>query len=161
MLTTPRLTLIPTSIQAMQIRLDSPAPFDLGGIHYPAQWPADALALFSFVLALPPETRPWDFTVIQGSQAIGQMGFKSLPEEGQAEIGYGLNPEMRGHGYATEALQAVCGWAARQGLQRVLAETLPSNAASARVLQKCGFIQTGQRLARKDGLLLQWSKDLP
>lgn len=155
-ISTPRLTLLPTPAAAMNLRLDSPAAFDLGGVHYPAAWPGDALALFPFALALPPAERPWDFVVVRQGVAIGQMGFKTLPQGGAAEVGYGLNPEARGQGYASEALRALCGWAFARGLEVVQAETLPANAASIGVLQKCGFEQVDERQGFTEGRLLCW-----
>ncbi|MFR9189440.1 MAG: GNAT family N-acetyltransferase [Anaerotruncus massiliensis (ex Togo et al. 2019)] len=59
---------------------------------------------------------------------------------GTVELGYGLGEAHRGRGYMTEAAEALCGWAlSRPGVNRVTAETEPDNAASQRVLGRCGF----------------------
>ncbi len=81
---------------------------------------------------------------------IGSLSFKGPPEEGIAEIGYGIAEEYRGFGYATEALETLLEWAFEQpGLTCVAAETEPGNLASRRVLEKCGFTPTG--LMGKEG----------
>ncbi len=75
---------------------------------------------------------------------IGNLSFKGIPEDGIVEIGYGIAEEYRGYGYATEALEAILEWAFDQpGVTTVAAETEPDNAASRRVLEKCGFVPTG------------------
>ena len=75
---------------------------------------------------------------------VGDLCFKGLNGDGSAEIGYGVSPEHRGRGYATEAVGAAVSWALRQpGVRRVEAETEPDNKASQRVLEKCGFLPPG------------------
>jgi RimJ/RimL family protein N-acetyltransferase len=75
---------------------------------------------------------------------IGNLSFKGTPDEGIVEIGYGIAEEYRGFGYATEALETILEWAFEQpGVTCVAAETAPDNAASRRVLEKCGFKPTG------------------
>lgn len=76
---------------------------------------------------------------------IGDLCFKGLPPSGAAEIGYGISEAYQGQGYATEAVNAAVAWAFRNPeLRAVEAETAPGNAASQRVLEKCGFIKTGE-----------------
>ena len=75
---------------------------------------------------------------------IGNLSFKGIPEDGIVEIGYGIAEEYRGYGYATEAVETILEWAFDQpGVTCVAAETGPDNAASLRVLEKCGFTPTG------------------
>ena len=76
--------------------------------------------------------------------SVGDLCFKGLGENGVAEIGYGILEEYQGQGYATEAVQAVCRWAFQHPEVNALeAETAPENAASQRVLEKCGFRPNG------------------
>lgn len=57
-----------------------------------------------------------------------------------AMIGYTVAPEHQGHGYATEAAEAVIEWLwARGTIHRIAATIDPRNMASARVLERCGF----------------------
>jgi len=61
-----------------------------------------------------------------------------------ASMGYCLVEAAWGHGYATEAARAVLQWAYETlDLNRVQAETDTRNAASARVLEKLGFVREG------------------
>jgi len=57
----------------------------------------------------------------------------------RAATGYVLARDAWGHGYATEALQAVVKIAEGVSLQRIHALCHPEHAASWRVLEKCGF----------------------
>ncbi len=76
---------------------------------------------------------------------IGNLSFKGSPQDGVAEIGYGIEEAYRGYGYATEALETILEWAFDQpGVTAIAAETAPDNAASRRVLEKCGFYPTGE-----------------
>ncbi|MFD4263505.1 GNAT family N-acetyltransferase [Streptomyces sp. NPDC058534] len=66
------------------------------------------------------------------------------PDFRSASLGYCLDEAMWGHGYATEAAHAVLRWAFDTlDLNRVQAEADTRNAASARVLEKVGFVREG------------------
>ncbi len=66
------------------------------------------------------------------------------PDYRSASMGYCLGEAAWGHGYATEAAHAVLRWAFDTlDLNRVQAETDTRNAASARVLEKLGFVREG------------------
>jgi RimJ/RimL family protein N-acetyltransferase len=73
---------------------------------------------------------------------------------GTAEIGYWLGESYWGRGLATAAVAAFTAHAfATLGLRRVFARVLAWNPASARVLEKCGYVLEGRlrRSAIKDG----------
>ena len=61
----------------------------------------------------------------------------------QAATGYVLAYDAWGFGYATEALSAMRDRAAQLGVERVYALCHPAHRASARVLEKCGFLCEG------------------
>jgi len=86
---------------------------------------------------------------------VGSIGFFGPPADRdgtpEAEVGYGLVVDARGHGAATEALRGLLALTDRGGV-RVRASVLPDNAASIRVLAKCGF--TELRGANEDGELV-------
>jgi [ribosomal protein S5]-alanine N-acetyltransferase len=66
------------------------------------------------------------------------------PDFRSAALGYCLGDAAWGHGYATEAAGAVLQWAFDTlDLNRVQAETDTRNVASARVLEKLGFVREG------------------
>ncbi|MDQ2850291.1 MAG: GNAT family N-acetyltransferase [Actinomycetota bacterium] len=75
--------------------------------------------------------------------AVGGTGFKGQPEDGTAEIGYGLAPSARGKGFAGEAARALVNLAREQGMSRVVADTETGNTASQRTLEHAGFTKTG------------------
>ncbi len=62
---------------------------------------------------------------------------------GQVEIGWHLHPDEQGHGYATEAAQALLGRAADAGTEQVLALTDLDNEASQRVIGRLGMVDDG------------------
>ena len=67
------------------------------------------------------EQRPFGYyriTRLADGRAIGGLGFKSQPDGGCVEIGYGLAPSARGDGYAAEAVIALLTVAADQGCTR-------------------------------------------
>jgi RimJ/RimL family protein N-acetyltransferase len=66
------------------------------------------------------------------------------PDHRSAKLGYVLTQGAWGHGYATEAASAMLEWAfATLDLNRVQVETDTRNLASARVLEKLGFLREG------------------
>jgi RimJ/RimL family protein N-acetyltransferase len=60
-------------------------------------------------------------------------------------MAFELLPEFHGRGYATEAGRAVRDAAAATGRSRLWAEVREWNSASLRVLDKLGFVSSGQR----------------
>ncbi|KUO02586.1 GNAT family N-acetyltransferase [Streptomyces caeruleatus] len=66
------------------------------------------------------------------------------PDFRSASLGYCFGDAAWGHGYATEAARALLRWAFDTlDLNRVQAETDTRNVASARVLEKLGFLREG------------------
>ena len=77
----------------------------------------------------------------------GPVGVLGLFEAGDMgpEVGYWIGRPFWGRGYATEALEAGLLWANRKWRRRVLAAGhFDDNPASGRVLQKAGFLYTGE-----------------
>jgi RimJ/RimL family protein N-acetyltransferase len=88
------------------------------------------------------EQRPFGFyriTRLSDGQAIGGIGFKGQPVDGCVEIGYGLAPSARGHGYAAEALLALLTVATNHDVLKVIADTTVDNVASQRTLTRAGL----------------------
>ena len=70
---------------------------------------------------------------------VGACGLHSS-DDGQAMLGYCLHQDVWGLGYGTEAARAQLEFAFEQlGVHRAWAGTDPSNAASARILEKLGM----------------------
>lgn len=91
-----------------------------------ARWPAGPLII---------ESRA-DGALLGGTG----IGFETLE---QASTGYVLACDAWGLGYATEALGAIRERAAQLGIARLYAICHPRHRASARVLEKCGFLCEG------------------
>lgn len=77
---------------------------------------------------------------------IGNVGIrKPAPAASTAELGYDLNPDYWGRGYATEAAAAMLRFAFTDlTLRRVTATCIAENVASARVLTKVGMQLEGR-----------------
>ena len=107
---------------------------------------------------------PWihGFALIQRTDnaVVGRCGFKGPPNaDGAVEIAYGIDPDYRGNGYATEAAQALVTYAFKNSKVHVVkAHTLPEANASTQVLTKCGFKQVGEVIDPDDGLVWRWEK---
>jgi [ribosomal protein S5]-alanine N-acetyltransferase len=76
------------------------------------------------------------------------LGWCSLtrwnPDYRSASMGYCFDDAAWGHGYATEAARALLQWAVDTlEINRVQSETDTRNGASARVLEKLGFVREG------------------
>ena len=70
---------------------------------------------------------------------LGGILFKGPPENGETEIGYGIDEAFRGKGYAPEAVTRAIRWAFENGANTVVAKINPGNHASRRVLEKVGM----------------------
>jgi len=69
-------------------------------------------------------------------------------------------PEHQGKGYATQAAQALTAFAVASGRVRVVrVHTRPGPSASARVLEKWGFRNSGELIDPEDGLVWRWEKE--
>ena len=84
-------------------------------------------------------------------QPIGCVGY--LPAsasnlkiaEDQAEVGYWIARPFWGKGICTEALQMVIDYCFNEkGFTMLWGDYFPSNPASGRVMEKCGFVDTGK-----------------
>lgn len=76
---------------------------------------------------------------------VGMVGLFETPEEPLSEIGYWVGRPYWGRGVATEAVRGVLIWASRNWRRRALvAGHFADNPASGRVLEKAGFLYTGE-----------------
>lgn len=65
-------------------------------------------------------------------------------ESDEAEINYWIAPAFWGTGYASEAVEAVVGWARATGWRGLSAEVVQDNSASVKVLTRAGFEYEGE-----------------
>jgi len=86
----------------------------------------------------------WAVEVKGGAPFIGFVGLSKPEWRDDVEVGWRLAKTAWGHGYATEAARALLQWGFDTlPLNRVQAEADTRNAASARVLEKLGFVHEG------------------
>jgi ribosomal-protein-alanine N-acetyltransferase len=83
---------------------------------------------------------------------VGSIGFGGPPDvDGAVVLGYATYPGAQGHGYATEACQALVEWAWTHESAKKVCATVPNwNTSSVRVAEKLGM--------RKLGII--WDEDL-
>lgn len=82
------------------------------------------------------------------SPIIGFVGFREFFDPPRLQLLYGLHPEYRGRGFATEAARGICDHAfVDLGFRLVEAATDAPNTASSRVLDRLGM-----RRVRVDGV---------
>ena len=74
-------------------------------------------------------------------ELIGDTGISEVEgKPNEAEIGYCIGQKYRGHGYATELLEAVSGFVfSRFGVRVICGRVVHGNNASAKVLEKSGY----------------------
>lgn len=84
-----------------------------------------------------------DFVVEHEGHVIGKAGCWKAPD-----VGYILHPDVWGRGLASEALAAVIDHVfATRDLDALNADVDPDNAASIRLLERLGFVRTGEAKA--------------
>jgi RimJ/RimL family protein N-acetyltransferase len=93
------------------------------------------------------------FPARESYRLVGFAGFLRLEEETPNLI-YGVHPDFRGCGYATEAAEAVLSYAFEElDLTQVKADVDEPNVASVRVLEKLGMRRTGRAVVEGRPLL--------
>ena len=100
----------------------------------------------------------YDWAVVEkeSGKMIGTCGFTRFdPPHNKAEIGYVLNPDYHGRGYATEAAGRVIAYGFEElDLHRIEARFMSGNQASLRVTEKLGMTFEG---FMRDGMLVKGS----
>jgi len=79
------------------------------------------------------------------NEFIGVIGLH-LKKAEPPELGYWLGAPYWGQGYAREAAKAVVEAAFDCGFAKIISRAIAVNIGSIRVLQKCGFSKTAQRI---------------
>jgi RimJ/RimL family protein N-acetyltransferase len=144
-LVTERLVLHPMSFdEAARVAAGAPAEGDRWAPGYPAD--GDVVGARHFLER--GDTQPFGAYEIRrrdDGEAIGGAGFHGAPDAtGTVIIGYGLIPEVRGKGYATEALRELLRFARAGGVTRVVGDTDLDNVASQHVMAAAGMRFTGE-----------------
>jgi ribosomal-protein-alanine N-acetyltransferase len=87
----------------------------------------------------------WGLVLRDSGELVGAANLHSLDEQSRrGEIGYVLGRSHWGHGYNNEALTRILDFGFDDlGLHRVEAELDPRNEASARAVERLGFVREG------------------
>ncbi len=99
---------------------------------------------------------PFVMGITSGAELVGLVGAHPMAdiERNTAEIGYWIGSSFQGRGLATKALRAIIPYAfSTLGKRRLQARVFEGNAASMRVLARCGFTPEGilRKAVTKDG----------
>jgi RimJ/RimL family protein N-acetyltransferase len=153
-------TLLPLSKTQLQCLAESQVPEELRCRAEDGALPPAFVPQRSLKLAAEPGNETWgsSFLIVRSedSKLVGACGFKTAPYAGRVEVGYSVSPTARGRGAATASLQVLCQIAFKAGAKEVLAEVLPSNVASMRVVEKAGFTKLGSRIDEVHEYVIQW-----
>ena len=83
---------------------------------------------------------PWAVVERASGRLAGHLGLRRLPDLGETELLFLIDPDAQGRGYATEGGRAALAWGFdRLALAQIAAFVLPENAASIAVLKRLGM----------------------
>ena len=95
--------------------------------------------------------RTWALELKETGEPIGCMGYYPYGEsnigigENDVELGYWIAKPFWNRGLCTEALRAMIDWCFNEkGFRTLWCDYFVDNPASGRVMEKCGFVYTGQ-----------------
>lgn len=151
---TPRLVLESISLELVEavFRGDRAELERLANASVPEAWPGRALVERAFsadidLIRAAPEVRLWGDRLVVTREprvVVGSVVFHGRPQNGVAEVGYGVEERWQRQGFASEATRACVEWAlAQEGVHTVTATTPPWHKASIRVLERSGLVKVG------------------
>lgn len=153
---TERLLLVPITLEMFEaVHAGDRARAELlANARLPEAWPNRALIERAFsadidAIREDPPRRLWGdrLMIARGEpRIVGSVIFHGRPDNGVAEVGYGVELDSQGRGFATEATRACVEWAlAQPECNAVTATTFPWHKASLRVIEKLGMKQIDSR----------------
>jgi RimJ/RimL family protein N-acetyltransferase len=86
----------------------------------------------------------WAIELRRDGSVIGGATLLPLPPDDEYEIGWQLQRDAWGHGYATETGTALAGWAFDQGLEQVIAVVRPANTRAISTVRRIGMEWVGE-----------------
>jgi RimJ/RimL family protein N-acetyltransferase len=86
----------------------------------------------------------WAIELRPDGRLIGGATLLPLPPDDEYEIGWQLQRDAWGHGYAAEAGRELARWAFEQGLEQVIAVVRPANARAAATVGRIGMEWVGE-----------------
>ena len=130
-------------------------PLYLRYYHWSDRTPGNVMAFVNMFLEWQRERPRTKFQLAvvpkDNKQLIGNCGIRiNNVELREANIGYELNSQFWGKGYATEAALTILRFGFEElGMHRIFANTLAANKGSARVLEKLGMRLEAQELEKE------------
>jgi GNAT superfamily N-acetyltransferase len=121
---------------------------------------AQTVALLERTGASPPWSGYLAVDWIRGA-VVGACGYTAPPDQaGEIEIAYFTFPAYEGQGYASAMARGLVDRAAMApDVRRICAYTLPERNASARILERLGFAQIGEKIDPDAGPVWRWERD--
>jgi ribosomal-protein-alanine N-acetyltransferase len=117
---------------------------------------AHVLGLRHEQLTKDPNEEPWLLHAgvsRETGAVVGKVGFHAPPDAtGAVEIGYRVGVEFRRQGFAQEMAVGLIRWAADKGATTCIASVRPDNTPSLRIVDRLGFVRTGEQMDDIDGL---------
>jgi [ribosomal protein S5]-alanine N-acetyltransferase len=157
----PRLDLVLVSVEQVLSRAEGATPIPLPFVDpYDVLHPAHSPVRYRITqLRSDPTVNPWLIRVAverSTNVIVGLANFHDAPDErGMVEIGYRVNPDERGHRYATEMAHLM--WdvaAAHPSVVTLRATVAPDNVASLKIIEGAGLVHIGEQDDPEDGLEL-------
>ena len=100
----------------------------------------EAAPLFNRLVQLSQDESRYVAGVYLKGQFIGMMNDVEIKDK-KIEMGYAYLPAYYSKGYATEAFAGAISWLHDHGFETVVAGAFSENAASLRVMEKCGMVK--------------------
>jgi RimJ/RimL family protein N-acetyltransferase len=146
-LRTERLTLRPFEVSDAERVTEIGSDWDVARMLRMAPWPTGVDLNRAWLETHPAEWRNgtgYRFAIVRGGRVIGCTDVDEI-DRGAGSLGYWLERDAWGHGFAAEAARAVIAFAfERLGLVRLTSGHAFDNPASGVVLRKLGFTPTGE-----------------
>jgi RimJ/RimL family protein N-acetyltransferase len=86
----------------------------------------------------------WAIELLQEGRVIGGATLLPLPPDEEFEIGWQLQQDAWGHGYAAETGLALARWAFGQGIEQVIALVRPANTRATAMVRRIGMEWVGE-----------------
>ena len=140
MIQTPRLSLQPVSDDDLEEVVELLCNDEIKQTYMVPDFPSreDAVRMFERFMQLSHAKDRFVYGVKLEGKLIGLLNEVDI-NDGAIEVGYVIHPAHKNNGYATEVLQAALQELFRMGYHVVRAGIFEENAASRRVIEKCGM----------------------
>ena len=124
----------------------TPSVISPGRNGYPLDGDARACAAFVNQISPGTSTNPFGYyQIVIDGVVVGGIGFHGPPRDGLVEVGYGVVPDYRRRGVATEALRRLLELAVGlDGVRRVCGRVGEDNVASQKVMAAVGMQPVGR-----------------